>query len=70
MTAETLVTTLGSALIGRIVFTQPMGDYPGGAATIIGLRPDPEAPEIVMQVSHETFGEIGVFECEQVTLLG
>jgi len=69
MLAEELVKKHGSALIGRTVLTNPMGEYPGGYAEVLELEPDPEAPEIVFQVKHPTFGEIGVFGYERVYLI-
>lgn len=53
-------------LIGRKIVTQPYGDWPGGVATITEVYPDPEAPEIVLQVKSEEHGEIGVFNFEEV----
>ncbi len=65
-------------LIGRRIFTMQIGDWPGGAATIIALTPDPAgAPEIVFQVRHVSENdpetgrlfEIGVLDHEDVDLL-
>lgn len=65
--AYELVQMHGKSLIGTKVNTVAYGEYPGGVATITELYPDPEgAPEIVMQVMHPTFGEIGVFDYEPV----
>ena len=68
MLAEDLVEQLGKDLIGRTVKTSAMGEYPGGKAVITEIAPDPSAPEIVFQVCHPTFGEIGVFGNEAVDL--
>lgn len=56
----------GHAKVGAEVVTQPMGEWPGGVATIVKHDPDPAAPEIVMTVRMEGHGTIGVFEYEQV----
>lgn len=69
MLAEKLVKKHGKKLVGKKVFTQAMGEYPGGYAEILELEPDPAAPEIVFQVKHPTFGEIGVFRHERVYLI-
>jgi hypothetical protein len=66
--AKQLVADMGAALIGREIHTIPFGAYPGGVAKVTELTPDPQAPEIVMQVEHPTFGSIGVFEDEPVEL--
>lgn len=69
MTAKQLIWKFGERLVGRQIHTPPMGEYPGGIAEVIALTPDPEAPEIVLQVKHPTYGEIGVFEYERVALV-
>ncbi len=69
MTAEELLSRYGTELVGTTIMTEAFGDYPGGPAKVIELCPDPEAPEIVLQVKHPTFGEIGVFDFEEVALL-
>lgn len=69
MTAKELVESKGEGLVGQMVFTKKIGEYPGGRAKVVELNPDPEAPEIVMQVMHPTFGEIGVFEDEPIVHL-
>lgn len=69
MTAKQLKWKHGARLIGRQIHTPPMGEYPGGIVTVVALTPDPDAPEIVLQVKHPTFGEIGVFESERVALV-
>lgn len=65
-------------LPGQHLLTEKLGDWPGGSAKVIELRPDPVgAPEIAFQVRHTTaidpetgeLWEIGVFEHEQVDLL-
>jgi hypothetical protein len=68
--AEDLVREYGDSLLDRRVFTQPIGDWPGGAAKVIQIMPDENAPEIVFQVRSEDTGEeIGVFDCEPIMLL-
>jgi hypothetical protein len=67
MTAKKLVIK-NPILIGRHICTQAFGHYPGGVAEIIAVEPDPACPEIVLQVKHPTFGEIGVFDFEEVAL--
>ena len=68
MLAKDLVESYGKALIGMAVDTPAMGEYPGGKAVVTEIAPDPSAPEIVFQVCHPTFGEIGVFGNEAVDL--
>lgn len=68
MTAKQLVEANGKKLIGLNVMTKRFGEYPGGVAEVIEIEPDPESPEIVFQVRHPNFGEIGVFEFESVEL--
>lgn len=70
VSARQLVDAHGENLVGQKIITQPMGDYPGGKATVIEIAPDFTAPEIVFDVEHPTFGRIGVFEYEQVRLVG
>jgi hypothetical protein len=69
MKAKKLVDLKGSDLIGCIVMTEAIGEYPGGRAKVIEIAPDPGAPEIVCNVKHPTFGQIGVFEFEEMDLL-
>jgi len=70
MKASRMVRDIDSSiLIGAEIVTQPFGEYPGGIAKIIALHPDPTAPEIPIQVKHPSFGEIGIFEHEQVYLV-
>jgi hypothetical protein len=66
MTAKHMVLEFGEELIGRVIFTQPFGDWPGGAARVTELTPDPACPEIVMQVYRPGPGSIGVFDYERV----
>lgn len=71
MNAKLFVEMHGELLIGRQVRTQAIGDYPGGAATVIEIAPDPSAPEIVCQVKNPDYkdddGEIGIFEHEDLS---
>ena len=69
MTAKQLVKKMGRKLIGRTILTVKMGEYPGGLAKVIALNIDRAAPEIVCNVRHPAFGEIGVFENEEVMLM-
>jgi hypothetical protein len=69
MKANQLVQKLGTKLLGKKVNTTAVGEYPGGVATVIQLAPDENAPEIAFQVNLPNFGEMGVFEHEQVSLL-
>ena len=50
MTAQELIDKYGDSLIGRRIWTQVYGDWPGGLATVIELRPDFSAPEILFDV--------------------
>ena len=74
MNAKKLVGVVGNRLVGRTVWTEAMGYYPGGAARVVELAPDSEAPEILFTVEHPTREQacrrrIGVFEWEEVVLL-
>jgi len=55
---------------GQRVDTEAIGKYPGGIATVTELAPDPQPAEIVFTVQHPTFGQMGVFDWELVTLVG
>jgi len=68
-TAKRLVEMFGDKLIGQLVGTQAVGEYPGGIATILDLGTDPGAPEIVFNVNRHGWGEIGVFDHERVVFL-
>lgn len=61
----------GDLLVGVRVDTEAQGEYPGGPAVVTEVSPDPEAPEIVFQVSNPDFedGEIGVFSHENIEFL-
>ena len=69
MKANQLVQKLGNKLLGQKVNTPAVGDYPGGVVTVIQIAPDDNAPEIAFQVNQKAFGDIGVFEHEDVSLL-
>ena len=72
MKASAMVRKYGKKLIGKKISTLRMGDYPGGVATVMGIKPDPKAPEIVMDVSnpdYENGDPIGIFAYEQVDFL-
>lgn len=66
MKAQQLAEVFGESLIGQKLYTFPMGEWPGGYATVIEMLPDPGAPEIVFQVESETHGDIGVYGHEEV----
>ena len=68
-TAGELAMRLGRDLIGRNILTVPMGNWPGGSAEVIQLKPDPGASDISFQVKSGLHGEVGVFEYEQVRLI-
>ncbi len=69
MKANELVKKLGTKLLGKKVNTPAVGENPGGLATVIQIAPDHKAPEIVFQVNHTSWGPIGVFGHENVSLL-
>lgn len=69
MRCDTLVGRFGHGLIGRRVDTPPLGEYPGGIATITRITPDPNAPEIVFQVTLFGYGSIGMFAHEVVRMV-
>ncbi len=68
--AKDAVKQFGDQLIGRSIMTARFGDWPGGRAVVTKLHPDPNAPEIVCQVSsenpHNKIQSIGVFENEEI----
>lgn len=70
MNARELVEKYGEDLIGREVITPAMCNYPGGRATVIGVHPDPEAPDIVFDVLHPSEGIMGILENENIRLIG
>lgn len=67
MKAIDILREYGQKLIGKVIDTEPMGDYPGGRAIITEILPDPNAQEISFTVKHESYGEIGVFWYEYVS---
>ena len=72
MNAKQLVEKMGNELIGRYIETEAIGEWPGGKARVIEIQPDPEAPEIVMQVTQDSgreYDPIGVFDWEDVIKL-
>ena len=69
MKANQLIQKLGNKLLGKKVNTPAVGEYPGGVATVIQIAPDQNAPDIAFQVNLKQFGDIGVFEHEEVSLL-
>lgn len=44
------------------------GCYPGGKAVVTEVAHDTAAPDIVFMVKHPTFGDMGIFEYEEVYL--
>ena len=76
MLAKDLVRKMGSRLIGSMVVTPAVGDYPGGYAKVVEIHPDPAAPEIVFNVEHPEWKDeddecsiMGIFENEEVSLV-
>jgi hypothetical protein len=74
MKAKALVDVAGDRLLGRTVWTEAIGYYPGGAARVVELAPVPEAPDILFTVEHPTWehsgrSRMGVFAWEEVVLL-
>ena len=69
MKASQLVEKLGHKLVGKQVNTPAVGEYPGGVATVLQISPDQNAPEIAFQVKLPAWGEIGVFDHEEVALV-
>ena len=69
MKANQLVQKLGHKLLGKQVNTPAMGEYPGGVATVIGIVPPTQAPEIAFQVNLGQWGKMVVFGHEDVSLL-
>ena len=76
MNAGELVNKMGADLVGRRVMTEECGQYPGGPATVIEIDHDPQSPEIVCLVRHDTWrdlrsdsGEMGILENENLDLI-
>ena len=74
MNARKLVELAGARLLGRTVWTEAIGYYPGGVAQVVELAPDPVAAEVLFTVEHPTWEQaghsrMGVFEWEEVVLL-
>lgn len=70
MTAERLVILTGMTLVGQMVNTEAIGDWPGGVCEVTEVDPDPASPEIAFNVRDPITGEeIGVFDYEEVQLL-
>ena len=70
MKASKLLDKMGNSLLGRIIWTEIYGEWPGGFVEITELTPDQNnAPEIVFTVKKIRGGAvIGVFDHEDVTL--
>lgn len=68
-TAKLLRERQGEALVGKLVQTIAIGDWPGGIARVVDLGHDPAAPEIVMNVHSDEHGDIGVLEYEPLELV-
>jgi hypothetical protein len=67
--AKEAVERFGDTLIGQVIYTEPLGKYPGGPATVVQINPDIGAPDIVLNVKHPDFtdgSEMGVFEYEDI----
>lgn len=69
MNAARLARQEGKFLVGRMIMTQPYGEWPGGLAVVTELLPDPGEPNIVFQVASAEHGEIGVLAHEEVALI-
>ena len=74
MNARKLVEVAGHRLVGRAVWTEAVGYYPGGVAQVAELAPDPVAGEVLFTVEHPIWERAGrsgtgVFEWEEVVLL-
>lgn len=75
MNAAQLKFMYGDLLLGRVIVTEAIGEWPGGIADIIEIAPD---EGIAFQVRHKTvknpengkLWEIGVLEYETVILIG
>lgn len=72
MTAKQLLYYAGQNLLGKKVFTDEMGEYPGGVATVIEINPDPGS-DIAFMVQHPAWksdicqdGTIGILDFEEV----
>ena len=65
-TAKKTVKRWGKKLIGKSVFTQEVGNWPGGWAIVTKIKPDAAAPEIVFQVEHPVHGTMGIFGHEKI----
>lgn len=66
MKAEELLAKYGISLVGKKVMTYPYGDYPGGEAKVVEVEPYSNDPKVVFNVRHPTFGEIWIFDDEDV----
>jgi len=65
--AEDLVSAFGRQLLGvRVFVLEPRGEVPAGWATIRQVVPDKEEPTIVLQVTQDNYGSIGVFDNERL----
>jgi hypothetical protein len=69
MKAWKLMTDHRDNLIGMWIMTERFGGYIGGPAKVIAINPDPNAPEIVIQVDNPKFGEMGIFDYEDVSII-
>lgn len=67
MNASQLIDQMGEKLIGRKIFTQAMGKYPGGFAEVVELCLQPW-DDVLFIVWLPAFGHTGVFSHEEVTL--
>jgi hypothetical protein len=76
-TAKDLLRDHGEALVGRKVWTQRIGNWPGGLARVTKLYHDESAPDILFQVEGleeqakypDGDKTIGVFDFEPCLLL-
>ena len=71
MKASTMAIKYGKNLIGKMVFTEAIGDWPGGPARVKGLMDDDEAIVMYVQkkgktLSREAKMPMGIFHYEEI----
>ena len=70
MNAQQVLELWGGSLVGMIVHTPAMGDYPGGIAKVTEVLPDPSAEEILFIVEHPKEGKMGIYYFKKARLAG
>ncbi len=53
-------------MVGDVIETETVGEWPGGVCMTVELTPDPAAPEILFNVENADGWVMGVFENEWV----